>query len=76
MTTRGVLTRPASMASFKPKSEMTHSNSDDSVLVLPEGSTRTISPGFTDPLAICPAKPRKSRLGRFTHCTGRRNGLA
>ena len=26
--------------------------------------------------ATVPAKPRKSRLGRFTHCTGKRNGLA
>ena len=23
-----------------------------------------------------PEKPRKSRLGRLTHCTGKRNGLA
>ncbi len=40
------------------------------VLVLPEGTTRTVSPGFTVPLAIRPEKPRKSRLGRLTHCTG------
>ena len=49
---------------------------DLTVLVLPEGITRTESPGLTEPLAICPAKPRKSRLGRLTHCTGMRNGLA
>ena len=33
------------------------------VLVLPEGSTRTRSPGCTEPAAIRPAKPRKSRNG-------------
>ena len=32
--------------------------------------------GLTAPLAIVPAKPRKSRCGRLTHCTGRRNGAA
>ena len=26
------------------------------------------------PLGIVPAKPRKSRCGRLTHCTGMRNG--
>ena len=39
---------------------------------MPEGSTFTRSPGLTLPLAICPAKPRKSRSGRSTYCTGRR----
>ena len=28
----------------------------------------------TVPEAMVPAKPRKSRFGRFTHCTGRRKG--
>ena len=41
--------------------------------VLPEGSTRTASPGRTWPLQIMPMKPRKSWFGRFTHCTGMRN---
>ena len=27
------------------------------------------------PPTMVPEKPRKSRLGRFTHCTGMRNGL-
>jgi hypothetical protein len=31
--------------------------------------------GLDLPVAIRPEKPRKSRLGRLTHCTGRRNGL-
>ncbi len=39
-----------------------------------DGSTRTLSPGLTAPLTIVPAKPRKSRFGRLTHCTGSRNG--
>ena len=43
--------------------------------VRPERATTTGSPGFTMPLTIVPAKPRKSRFGRFTHCTGMRNGL-
>ena len=42
----------------------------------PEGTIRTVSPGRTVPLAISPAKPRKSESGRLTHCTGRRNGPA
>ena len=48
---------------------------DFTVVVLPDGRTRTASPGFTLPVAISPAKPRKSRLGRLTHCTGIRNGF-
>jgi hypothetical protein len=43
------------------------------LLSRPDGSTRTFSPGRIVPLTIVPAKPRKSRLGRLTHCTGRRN---
>src|SRR5690606_29255405 len=43
---------------------------DLTLLVLPEGTTRTVSPGAISPLVIKPEKPRKSRLGRFTHCTG------
>jgi MFS family permease len=31
--------------------------------------------GRDRPEAIVPEKPRKSRFGRFTHCTGKRNGL-
>src|SRR3546814_3269731 len=42
------------------------------VVVLPLGRMRTESPGAMRPLAICPAKPRKSRFGRLTHWTGRR----
>ena len=49
---------------------------DLTVLVLPEGSERSSSPGLTVPVAIWPEKPRKSRLGRLTHCTGMRKGLA
>src|SRR3546814_15367764 len=44
------------------------------VLVLPDGRTRMASPGFTVPEPIKPENPRKSRLGRFTHCTAMRNG--
>ena len=46
------------------------------VVLLPEGEMRTASPGRTWPPAIWPAKPRKSRSGRFTHCTGIRKGPA
>ena len=41
---------------------------------MPEGAITTGSPARIVPLAIVPAKPRKSRLGRLTHCTGIRNG--
>ena len=44
------------------------------VEVLPPGSTRIVSPGLTVPEEINPENPRKSRFGRFTHCTGIRNG--
>jgi hypothetical protein len=44
------------------------------VLVRPDGCTRMAVPGVMLPPAIVPAKPRKSRLGRLTHCTGSRNG--
>ena len=40
------------------------------LLTTPDGVMRTVSPGLTDPLAMRPENPRKSRLGRFTHCTG------
>ncbi|MNC43133.1 hypothetical protein D3C75_919810 [compost metagenome] len=33
-----------------------------------------LSPTRRLPAATLPAKPRKSRFGRFTHCTGMRNG--
>ena len=36
---------------------------------------RTASPGLTTPAEIRPLKPRKSRFGRLTHCTGMQNGL-
>ena len=39
----------------------------------PEGWARIASPGLTMPLEIVPEKPRKSRSGRLTHCTGMRN---
>ena len=39
---------------------------------LPEGSTATSSPTLNAPAQTVPAKPRKSRFGRQTHCTGRR----
>ena len=42
--------------------------------VVPAGRTRTGSPGRIVPLTMRPEKPRKSRLGRLTHCTGRRKG--
>src|SRR3546814_10951940 len=48
----------------------------DTLEVLPDGSTRTTSPGRTVPLFTNPEKPRKSRLGRLTHCTAIRNGAA
>ena len=40
----------------------------------PEGSTLTRCPTFTEPEAIVPEKPRKSRFGRLTYCTGKRIG--
>jgi hypothetical protein len=40
----------------------------------PDVSTFTFSPGLTVPPTMVPAKPRKSRFGRLTHCTGSRNG--
>ena len=43
---------------------------------LREAATRTSSPARTMPDATVPEKPRKSRSGRFTHCTGKRIGLA
>ena len=43
-------------------------------LVVPAGSTRIGSPGRMVPPTMRPENPRKSRLGRFTHCTGMRNG--
>jgi hypothetical protein len=43
------------------------------VEVRPDFATAMASPGLTLPLAMVPEKPRKSRLGRFTHCTGMRN---
>ena len=45
------------------------------VVVRRDGSTITRSPGFTQPLATVPANPRKSRFGRFTHCTGKRKSI-
>ena len=35
----------------------------------------TSSPGRTTPEAIVPAKPRKSRSGRITYCTGKRKSI-
>src|SRR3546814_14796493 len=46
------------------------------VLVLPDGRTRIGSPTRTVPVAIWPEKPRKSRLGRLTHCTAMRKGFS
>ena len=43
-------------------------------LSLPDGRTRTRSPGRTEPPTMRPEKPRKFGSGRFTHCTGMRNG--
>ena len=43
-------------------------------LVRPDEATTIGSPRLIRPPAIVPAKPRKSRCGRLTHCTGRRNG--
>ena len=44
------------------------------VLVVPAGRTRIGSPGWIEPPTMRPEKPRKSRSGRLTHCTGMRNG--
>ena len=46
------------------------------LLVRPDGRMRTGSPGCTVPASISPAKPRKSRSGRLTHCTAMRKGRA
>ena len=45
------------------------------LVVCPDGRMAISSPTLALPLAIVPAKPRKSELGRLTHCTGMRNGL-
>ena len=44
--------------------------------VSPDGKTRTLSPGMTEPALISPENPRNSELGRLTHCTGMQNDLA
>ena len=44
-------------------------------LSLPDGSTMTSSPFRTIPDATVPEKPRKSRLGRRTYCTGKRRSV-
>ena len=41
--------------------------------VVPDGATRTRSPTAHRAADDPPAKPRKSRSGRLTHCTGIRN---
>ena len=41
----------------------------------PTRRRRRRSPGRIDPEATVPEKPRKSRSGRLTHCTGKRKGL-
>src|SRR5690606_1846676 len=48
---------------------------DFTLLFLPEGKTWIASPLFTTPEAMVPQKPRKSRLGRLTYCTGKRKSL-
>ena len=45
-------------------------------LVSPDEATRSSSPGRMVPAAMVPQNPRKSRLGRFTHWTGSRNGCS
>jgi hypothetical protein len=46
------------------------------VVLRPDGTMRTLSPVRILPELIRPLKPRKSKLGRFTHCTGIRNGFS
>ena len=41
----------------------------------PDVATHNGVAGIDPARATVPAKPRKSRLGRLTHCTGKRNGL-
>ena len=52
------------------------------MVLMPAGSTTTVWPLRTMPLAICPLRPRKScrcgsvgLFGRFTHWTGKRSAL-
>ena len=45
-------------------------------VVRADGMTLIESPGRTVPLVMSPEKPRKSRFGRLTHCTGMRNGCS
>jgi hypothetical protein len=45
------------------------------VLSRPGGQGLDLVAGRMTPEAIWPEKPRKSRFGRLTHCTGMRNGL-
>ena len=42
---------------------------------LPEGSAHTSSPTRTTPETTFPQKPRKSKLGRETYCTGKRKSF-
>ena len=44
-------------------------------LVLREGSAITLSPLRIRPEATVPQKPRKSRFGRLTNCTGKRKSI-
>ena len=46
------------------------------VALRPEGRAAISSPGLALPQTMVPEKPRKSRFGRLTHCTGMRNGRA
>src|SRR5690554_273947 len=42
------------------------------LLTVPPGNTFTASPTLITPEATVPQKPRKSKLGRLTYCTGKR----
>src|SRR6187402_2455886 len=48
---------------------------DFTVLVLPEGKDLMVSPTLTIPEATLPQKPRKSKFGRLTYCTGKRKSV-
>ena len=71
-SSRQTVTDMGAKASSRSPSQVTM---DFTRLVRPEGSTVTASPRRTTPEASVPAKPRKSRLGRMTYCTGKRRSV-
>ena len=62
-------------ATARSRSPSTRDDALRRVRLRPEGSTLIAIAGLrTAPAAMVPEKPRKVWSGRFTHCTGMRNG--